>query len=80
MSSSSSTAFTPLETPELRSGTWTRFGDRAVLGDAVTETALAALADSSRAVARSQGYAVGWAQGRREAAAEAAATTALRER
>lgn len=61
-----------LETPELRGGTWTRLGDRAVLGDQVTERVLNRLAQSTVEAARSQGYAVGWAQGRREAAAQAA--------
>jgi flagellar assembly protein FliH len=61
-----------LDTPELRGGTWTRLGDRTVLGDRVTEGALDRLARSTVEAARSQGYAVGWAQGRRDAAAEAA--------
>lgn len=61
-----------LETPELRGGTWTRLGDRAVLGDQITEKALTRLAQSTVEAARAQGYAVGWAQGRREAAAQAA--------
>jgi len=42
-----------------------------VLGDAVTESVLGELADSVRTAARSQGYAVGWAEGRRAAAAAA---------
>jgi flagellar assembly protein FliH len=63
-----------LPTPELRTGTWTRHGDRAVLGDPVAESVLGELAASARAAAEAQGYAVGWAQGRREAEAEAAAT------
>jgi len=67
--------------PELRSGTWTRLGDSAVLGDGVTESALQSLADTTRAAARAQGYATGWAQGRRageeEALAEAERTAAL---
>ena len=58
---------TPLETPELRTGVWTRFGGSAVLGDAVTEETLSALAESTRTAARSQGYAVGWAEGQRAA-------------
>lgn len=62
-----------LETPELREGTWTRLGDRAVLGDGVTERALSRLAQSTVEAARAQGYAVGWAQGRRDAAAQAVA-------
>lgn len=64
-----------LGTPELRSGEWTRFGPASVLGDEVTEGALASMVEDARAAARSQGYAVGWAQGRREAAAEAALAT-----
>ena len=57
----------PLETPELRTGQWTRFGSERVLGDAVTEHALSALAETTRAAARSQGYSVGWAEGQRHA-------------
>ena len=64
--SSASTA-TGLATPELRSGHWTRLGGTGVLGDAVTEQTLSTLAESTRAAASAQGYAVGWAQGRREA-------------
>ncbi|HRD62006.1 MAG TPA: hypothetical protein PL137_13945, partial [Nocardioides sp.] len=60
------------ETPELRSGEWTRFGPDSVLGDAVTEAALSAMVDDARSAAQAQGYSVGWAQGRREAADEAA--------
>lgn len=63
----SATSVTGLSTPELRTGAWTRLGGDRVLGDAVTEQTLASLAESTRAAARSQGYAVGWAQGRREA-------------
>lgn len=66
----------PLETPELRDGTWTRLGDSAVLGDQITERALTRLADSTVQAARAQGYAVGWAEGRREAAALAATEAA----
>ena len=58
---------TPLATPELRTGVWTRFGASSVLGDAVTEETLSALAESTRNAARSQGYAVGWADGQRAA-------------
>jgi flagellar assembly protein FliH len=71
MSSSSSPSFTPLHTPELRSGNLTRLGNAAVLGDSVTELALSALVEEARAAAQSQGYAVGWGEGRRAAAAEA---------
>lgn len=70
-SSSSSSGARPLATPELRAGTWTRFGGTTVLGDAVTEDTLGSLAESTRTAARSQGYAVGWAEGQR-AAREAA--------
>lgn len=62
--------------PELRSGQWTRYGDTGVLADGVTEHALAALAETTRSAARSQGYAVGWTEGRRDA--EAAAYVAAR--
>lgn len=62
---------TPIATPELRTGVWTRFGGSSVLGDAVTEQTLSALAESTRNAARSQGYAVGWADGQRAARAQA---------
>jgi flagellar assembly protein FliH len=71
MSSSTEAPATPLATPELRTGEWTRFGGSRVLGDAVTEETLSTLAESTRTAARSQGYAVGWADGQR-AAREAA--------
>ncbi|MFL6157589.1 MAG: FliH/SctL family protein [Marmoricola sp.] len=72
MSSSPDPArMTALTFPELRTGAWTRYGDQAVLGDAVTERTLSALAESTRTAAGSQGYAVGWAEGQR-AAREAA--------
>jgi len=84
MSSSPETVpVTPLAMPELRTGTWTRFGTDAVLGDAVTEATLGALAESTRAAARSQGYSVGWAEGQRaarELARTEAAEAAERER
>ena len=70
---------TPLATPELRSGTWTRFGGASVLGDAVTEETLNALAESTRTAARSQGYAIGWAEGQRAARTAAAAEAELVE-
>lgn len=57
--------------PDLRTGVWTRLGDSAVLGDEVTELALGSLAEATRSAARAQGYAVGWAEGRREALAQA---------
>lgn len=71
-----------LRIPELRTGVWTRFGDSAAQGDEVTEQLLDRLAESTRSVARAQGYAVGWAQGRREAEVAARAEadeTARRE-
>lgn len=52
---------------DLRTGTWTRLGGAGVLGDAVTEGTLTSLADQARAAARAQGYAAGWADGRRRA-------------
>jgi flagellar assembly protein FliH len=64
--------------PDLRTGLWTRLGGSAVLGDEATEAALGGLAERTQRAARAQGYAVGWAEGRREAltrAAEAAART-----
>ncbi len=69
-----------MNTPELRSGQWTRFGPASILGDEVTEDALSAMVEDARTAARSQGYAVGWAQGRREAATEAALAARSRDR
>lgn len=63
-----------LATPELRGGTWTRHGEGSILGDAVTESLLGQIAAEARSAAQAQGYAVGWAQGRRAAAEEAEAT------
>lgn len=83
MSSSPEVPVTPLAMPELRTGTWTRFGSDAVLGDAVTEATLGALAESTRAAARSQGYSIGWTEGQRaarELARAEAAQAAERER
>jgi flagellar assembly protein FliH len=56
-----------LEERELRAGAWTRLGDRTVLGDPVTEHMLSGLAEQAQAAARTQGYATGWAEGRRAA-------------
>lgn len=64
--------------PELRVGNWTRLGGSAVLGDAVTESMLDGLAAKAQEAARAQGYAVGWAEGRRAAAEQAAAEHATR--
>jgi len=75
--------YRPVEQPDLRTGVWTRLGDSAVLGDVVTEAALSGLAERTHTAARSQGYAVGWAEGRQEAlvrASEAAALTEQRHR
>ena len=69
----------PPATPELGSGAWTRFGPPSVLGDDVTEAALSAMVEDARAAAQSRGYAVGWAQGRREAADETALTARSHE-
>ncbi len=80
-------AWRPAERPDLRSGVWTRLGHPSVLGDDVTEQALGRLAERTRSAARAQGYAIGWAEGRREALARAeenarlaAAAAAERER
>src|SRR3954452_25463051 len=56
-----------LGTRELRTGGWTRLGSSSVLGDAVTEHTLAGLAEQAQLAARAQGYATGWAEGRRAA-------------
>lgn len=63
---------------DLRSGSWTRLGDGAVVGDPVTEAVLGPLAERVRAAARAEGYAAGWAEGRRRAAADAERETAER--
>lgn len=52
---------------DLRSGQWTRLGASTVLGDSATEATLGALADRTRAAGMAQGYAAGWAEGRRKA-------------
>jgi flagellar assembly protein FliH len=67
-------AWRSAERPDLRSGVWTRLGHPSVLGDDVTEQALGRLAERTRTAARAQGYAVGWAEGRREALARAEET------
>jgi flagellar assembly protein FliH len=64
---SSHAASTPLATPDLRGGTWTRLGGGGALGDGTTEDVLGVLAERTRAAAEAQGYAVGWARGVREA-------------
>ncbi|MDO9377688.1 MAG: hypothetical protein Q7T56_02480, partial [Nocardioidaceae bacterium] len=52
---------------ELRTGPWTRLGSPGLAGDPVTESMLTELAARAEAAARAQGYAAGWAEGRREA-------------
>ena len=66
----------PAEPPDLRTGVWTRLGDDRVLGDAVTEAVLGALAERTRDAAQAQGYAVGWAEGQRGRRCAAAAAEA----
>lgn len=78
---SSSTEVSPAVPPrvsavalrDLRVGQWTRLGPDSGLGDEVSERTLAGVAEQARAAAQAQGYAVGWAQGRREAAQAALA-------
>lgn len=60
-----------LRTPDLRTSLWTRLGDDEVRGDATTESVLDVLAERTRDAARSQGFSVGWSQGRRAAAEQA---------
>lgn len=75
--SGSAGTVTPLRTPDLREGAWTRFSTGSVRGDASTESVLDGLAERTRAAARSQGYTVGWSEGRQEALV--AATLAAQE-
>ena len=70
---------TLLSTPDLRSGSWTRFGSPGILGDVVVEKSLGELAETTRTAAHAQGYAVGWAQGVREARAQAERERELRD-
>ena len=70
---------TLLSTPDLRSGSWTRFGSPGILGDVVVERSLGELAETTRTAAHAQGYAVGWAQGVREARAQAQREGELRD-
>lgn len=60
---------------DLRAGSWTRLWEGSVVGDPVTEAVLGPLAERTRAAARAEGYAAGWAEGRRVAAAAAARET-----
>ena len=77
MSSSSDTS--ALRLPELRIGAWTRYGGTSVLGDGITESLLGGIAEEAREAARAQGYAVGWAEGRRAAAEQADVARAERQ-
>jgi len=63
---------------DLRTGSWTRLWEGSVVGDPVTESVLGPLAERTRAAARAEGYATGWAEGRRVAAATAQRETAER--
>lgn len=63
---------------DLRAGAWTRLWNGSVVGDAVTEAVLGPLADRTRSAARAEGYAAGWAEGRRRAAADAERETEAR--
>ena len=56
---------------DLRVGDWTRHAPGSALGDEVSERTLVQVAEQARAAAQAQGYSVGWAQGRREAAEKA---------
>ncbi|MFD1251141.1 hypothetical protein ACFQ3F_25345 [Nocardioides ginsengisoli] len=75
---SSSSDASALRLPELRIGAWTRYGGTTVLGDGITESLLGGIAEEAREAARAQGYSVGWAEGRRAAAEEAAVEQAAR--
>lgn len=61
----------PAHDVDLRTGSWTRFGTGASLGDPVTEGILGGIAERSHQAAQAQGYAQGWAEGRRIALARA---------
>lgn len=67
---------------DLRTGQWTRWGNTGVLGDVTTEATLHGLAERSRRAAAAQGYAKGWAEGRRagEAKSRTEAEEAARRR
>jgi flagellar assembly protein FliH len=71
-----STVEAPAHHVDLRSGAWTRLGSGTSLGDPVTEGILGGIAERSQQAARAQGYAQGWAEGRRTALARAEAETA----
>jgi flagellar assembly protein FliH len=65
---------------DLRTGRWTRFGSATVLGDDATEATLGSVVDAAVSAARAQGYAMGWAEGRRAALARAEDDRAERAR
>jgi len=65
---------------DLRVGQWTRLGASAVLGDETTEGLLDGLVHAAGNAARAQGYARGWAEGRRAAMAQVASVEAERTR
>ncbi len=67
------TVTSPGDVSDLRTGAWTRLGTGGSLGDAVTESVLGGIAQRSHQAARAQGYATGWAEGRRVALARAEA-------
>lgn len=56
---------TPERPADLRTGAWTRLGSAGALGDEPTERSLHGIAERSASAARAQGYAQGWAEGRR---------------
>ena len=58
---------------DLRGSVWTRLGGNGVRGDQATEATLSGLAERSREAARAQGFAAGWAEGRRGSLARSAA-------
>lgn len=62
---------------DLRNGAWTRLGTGAALGDEATESLLDRITARSHQAARAQGYATGWAEGRRIALARADEEAAL---
>lgn len=65
----------PTHYAELRQGDWTRLGSGGNLGDQVTEGVLGRIAERAHQAARAQGYAQGWAEGRRVALVAATAET-----
>lgn len=64
-------SYDALSTPDLRDHVAER-SDSMLLDTALADSLLGQVAEEARAAARAQGYSVGWAEGRRAAAAEAA--------